>query len=266
VGSAYAPAVQRLARGALAVVLGLGAAAPSGCKERSRSAPHRAVNNGLSKLSEIDRSHPKAGVIVVLGSSTAEGQGATTPERSWVALYRAHLDREFVHFAVVSLAAGGQTTYHIQPSSYAPPPHRPAPVAGKNMDAALALSPSAILISLPSNDQAEGYSLEEQLANYDRLAAAAAAARVPLWVTTTQPRNFREPELREGLLAARQAILRRFSPRALDFWTPLADSAGLIRPELDSGDGTHIDDAGHALLARVVIEQHIPETVLAARN
>jgi len=134
------------------------------------------------------------------------------------------------------------------------------------MDAALALKPDAILISLPSNDQAEGYGLEEQLANYDRLAAAAGSARVPLWVTTTQPRNFRETERRQGLLAARQAILRRFSPRAPDFWTPLADSAGLIRPELDSGDGTHVDDAGHALLARVVIEQRIPEAVLEARN
>jgi hypothetical protein len=178
--------------------------------------------------------------------------------------YRAHLAHDFDHFVVVSLAVGGYTTFHIQPSSYVPPENRPRPVAGKNVDAALALNPSAILVSLPSNDQAEGYSLEEQLANYERVASAAGAAHVPIWVTTTQPRNFGEPDQRQSLVRARDAILRRFSPRAPDFWSPLADAAGFIRPELDSGDGTHINDAGHALLARVIIDLHIPESVLAA--
>lgn len=212
---------------------------------------------------DVDRSQP--GVIVVLGSSTSAGIGPRAAKNAWVARYQAYLAERFPNFELTNLAVGGQTTYHIQATGFVPPAGRPAPVADKNISAALALSPDAIIVSMPSNDAAASIPLAEQLANYDRLAALASAARVLLWVSTSQPRNFDSDAQRALLRQASTAIERNFAPRVLDFWTPFADAAGGIAPELDSGDGTHLNDAAHATLASIVIAARIPETLRVTR-
>ena len=57
------------------------------------------------------------------------------------------------------------------------------------------------------------------------------------------------------------AYLRGDIDTALALWTPLAEG-GHLRETLDSGDGAHVNDAGHKLLADVVIAANIPEAVL----
>jgi lysophospholipase L1-like esterase len=234
------------------------------CRRASSSAASRepAGGDGTDRLARLDRSHPGAGVIAVLGSSTAAGVGASAPELTWVSRYRAYLSREFPEVVVINLSVGGFTTFHIQPSTYVPPSDRPRPDPAKNIDAALTYQPNAVVINLPSNDQAAGYGWDEQLGNYERVVAAAAAAQVPLWITTSQPRNFARLEQRQELGRARAEITRRFATHALDFWTPLATPDGLLKRELDSGDGTHLNDKGHALLAEVVIAARLPQAVL----
>jgi lysophospholipase L1-like esterase len=215
---------------------------------------------GSAGAPSIDQSAP--GVIVVLGSSTSAGTGPTDPKNAWVPRYQAYLAQEFPNFKLTNLAVGGQTTYHIQPTGYAPPPNRPTPVEGKNITAALALNPDAIIVNMPSNDQANDFSQQEQQANYERIATLATGANVRLWVSTSQPRNFSEPERLTSLVQTRDAILARFSPRTLDFWTPFATASGTIKPEYDSGDGTHLNDGAHAILADIVKAAKIPEAVL----
>lgn len=204
-------------------------------------------------------------MIVVLGSSTAAGIGPSDPKNAWVSRYRAYLAERFPHFELTNLAVGGHTTYHVQATGFTPPVGRPSPVAGKNISAALALAPDAIIVNLPSNDAAANISWSEQFANYERVAAQAGAANVLLWVTTSQPRNFERLAQRLLLVQARDAIQRRFAPRALDFWAPFAEPSGKIKSEADSGDGTHLNDAAHATLAGIVVAARIPEAVLAAR-
>jgi lysophospholipase L1-like esterase len=211
-------------------------------------------------------SDTRPGMIVVLGSSTAAGIGPSDPKNAWVSRYRAHLAERFPNFKLTNLAVGGQTTYHVQATGFTPPAGRPSPTAGKNISAALAHVPDAIIVNLPSNDAAANISLSEQLANYERVAAQAGAAKVLLWVTTSQPRNFESHAQRLLLVQARDAIQRRFAPRALDFWTPFAEPSGEIESEADSGDGTHLNDAAHATLAGIVVAARIPEAVLAARS
>lgn len=199
------------------------------------------------------------GLIVVLGSSTSAGIGPKDPKNAWVSQYRARLAEQFPNVQLVNLAVGGYSTFEVQPTGFIPPPNRPAPVEGKNISAALAMNPSAILVNLPSNDQANRYSLAEQIANYDRIATLAESAHVPLWVSTTQPRNFSEPAQRESLMRARDAISQRFAPRALDFWTPFAADSGFIKANYNAGDGTHLNDAAHTILTRIVEAAKIPE-------
>jgi len=233
------------------------------CNERTTKSHASADPNSKnphaagSSLRPVNRS--VRGSIVVLGSSTAAGIGPNDPNNAWVARYQAFLATQFPNVTVVNLAVGGQTTFEVQPTGYVPPANRPAPVEGKNITAALRLNPSAIVVNLPSNDQANNYPLTEQLENYDRLANSAREAHVALWVSTSQPRNFNESAQVDDLMEARDAILEKFAPRALDFWTPFASPNGFIKATYNAGDGTHLNDAAHALLATIVESAQIPE-------
>lgn len=242
--------------------------APS-CHERSTNP--RAVG-GTSQLSNAAggaRALPQAdpsvrGLIVVLGSSTSAGIGPKEAKNAWVARYQVYLAERFPNVSLVNLAVGGQSTFEIQPTGYLPPANRPAPVQGKNITAALALKPSAIIVNLPSNDQANHFPLAEQLANYDRVANSSASAQVPLWVSTTQPRNFDSSAQLEDLMRARDAISKKFAPHTLDFWTPFATADGSIKAGYNAGDGTHLNDSAHAILASIVEAARIPEQFAAA--
>jgi lysophospholipase L1-like esterase len=231
----------------------------AGCTEKSKPSSAGTAPAALSSGPVV---HSRPGLIVVLGSSTSAGTGPRDPNNAWVPRYRAYLEQRFPAFTLTNLAVGGYTTFHVQPSGFTPPAGRPAPVVGKNITAALALTPDAIIVNLPSNDAAAQVPLAEQLANYQRLDELASAARVPLWVTTSQPRNFGDGAQRRLLTQASAGIERRFAPRVLDFWTPFADAAGRIKSEHDSGDGTHLNDAAHARLLEIVVAARVPEAVL----
>lgn len=220
---------------------------------------------GGSAGAPVDVDHSLPGKIVVLGSSTSAGTGPSNPDNAWVPRYKAYLTGQFPNVVLTNLAVGGQTTYHIQPTGYVPPGGRPTPVEGKNITAALALQPDAIIVNMPSNDQASDIPQEEQQANYERLAQLASGAQVKLWVSTSQPRNYGEQSRLTSLMQTRDFVLQRFTPLTLDFWTPFATAGGTIKPEYDSGDGVHMNDAAHAILAEVVIAAKIPEAILAAK-
>jgi lysophospholipase L1-like esterase len=221
--------------------------------------------SGATAGTGSDVDHQGSGVIVVLGSSTAAGSGPTDPNNAWVVRYTAYLAEEFPNFELTNLAQGGYTTFQIQPTGYTPPDGRPGPDSARNITAALALDPDAIIVNMPSNDQASNFPLAEQLDNYDRIAELATEQGVQLWVTTTQPRNLSD-EQRTALMQARDAISEKFGEFSIDFWTSFAEENGTIMPEYNSGDGTHLNDAAHAILRDLVVLEEVPETVLAVEN
>jgi lysophospholipase L1-like esterase len=202
---------------------------------------------------------------VLLGSSTSAGTGPKDPDNAWAERYAAYLARHFPDFQLVNLAVGGQTTYHIQPTGFVPPPDRPAPAQGHNITAALALSPRGLIVNLPSNDSAENVPAREQLQNIERIVSLAKARGLPVWVSTTQPRNFTEQEQRAAQGVVRDQIRERFAPYVLDFWEPFATAQHGIKPEFDAGDGVHLNDAAHARLLDIVIAARIPETIRGER-
>lgn len=194
--------------------------------------------------------------IVVLGSSTASGVGTTNPAEAWVERYATALEDRDRRNEVVNLAAPRQTTFHVLPTGSTTPPGRPAVDPGRNITAALATWPDAVIVNLPSNDAARSIPVEEQVANLERIVAAADAVGVPVWVTTTQPRDL-DAAGRALLVSARDRIIERFGPRAIDVWTGLAEPDGSIEPAYDSGDGIHVNAAGHALIAERVLAADI---------
>ncbi len=192
-------------------------------------------------------------LIVVLGSSTAAGTGASLPDSSWVGRFRNYIQNINPDAQVVNLAVGGYTSYQIREDGYAPPPGRPAPSPEHNITRALAYRPWGIIVNLPSNDVASNYALQESLDNYGAVEALAEAANVPIWFSTAQPRNFATQTQRDVLLAQTDSTFTRFGNYAIDFWNDIAAANGTILPQYNSGDGIHLNNGGHAVLySRVV--------------
>ena len=202
-------------------------------------------------------------LVVVLGSSTAEGYGPEHADSTWVNRLRVHLDGVDPRFEVLNLARGGYTTYHVLPAGSAVPDDLGgAPDPRRNIDAALARDPDAIVIGLTSNDSAYGYAVDEQTANFEAIAAAAEAAGVPLYVTTTAPRDLDDAG-RQRQRDVRDWILQRFGDRAIDAWTGFALPDGRLDPRWDSGDTLHQNDAGHRLIFERVRASGLAEDVLS---
>jgi len=187
-------------------------------------------------------------VIVVLGSSTAAGTGANPIDSAWVWRFTKYILQKDSSAKVINLAVGGYTTYDIMPTGFVPPANRPGPKEGHNITSALSYHPDVLIINLPSNDAASGYSVQEQLANYSLIVAQLTDPETRLFVSTTQPRNFADSSKVQTQVEMRDSTIRRFGPRTMDFWTDLATPDGTLKKEYDSGDGIHLNNAGHWIL------------------
>ncbi len=203
-----------------------------------------------------------ARLLVVLGSSTAEGVGPQDPANTWVNRYRAYARSVDPSVEILNLARGGYTTYHLLPTGTTTLAGRPRPDTLRNITRALTLRPAAIVINLPSNDAAAGFSVADQLRNYDAILARAEAAGVPVWITTTLPRNLDDAG-RRAQMALRDSTLARYGRRAIDIWTGIARPDGTLDPAYDSGDRLHLNDAAHALLFERVRAAGVLEAVRA---
>lgn len=196
--------------------------------------------------------------IVVLGSSTSAGTGANPPDSAWVNRFRKQLLSTDSTWRVANLAVGGFTTYHVMPDGFVPPSGRPTPRTSNNISYALEYNPVAIIINLPSNDAASGYPVSEQIANYDTLIRFASQRNIRLWITTTQPRNFSSQSQLDALMAMRDSTWSRYGSMAIDFWTEIALSTGYINPLYNSGDGIHLNNAGHRIIYERAAAKVIP--------
>jgi lysophospholipase L1-like esterase len=195
--------------------------------------------------------------IVVLGSSTAEGVGAT-PDSSWVERYRNELTQGNTTFEVINLARGGYTTYHILPDGTEIPSGTGVSIdSERNVTEALTYNPSAIIINMPSNDATRGFGADRQLDNFAAMYNAGQAAGSRVYITTTQPRNFTSQSQIDIQTEVRDSILSIYGDQAIDFWTGAATPDGMINPDFDSGDGIHQNNDGHSLMFQRVLGKMI---------
>lgn len=187
--------------------------------------------------------------IVVLGSSTAYGTGAVPIDSSCMNKYRNYVQSKHPQNTIINLATPSLTTYHVLcPNGFVPPPNRPFPVdTNRNITKALSFHPDAIIINLPSNDIALGIPQQESKDNYERTMYLADSANIPVWVTTTQPRNGLNAQEHLFLMEFRDWTYLRFGNKAIDFWTDVANLDGTINPVYSAGDGVHVNNLGHSL-------------------
>lgn len=192
--------------------------------------------------------------FVVLGSSTAEGIGTSPRDSAWVNRYRKYVKSYNPNNEVINLGKGGFGTYKILPTDSDNTKNRPTADTTRNFTKALQYQPDGIIINLPSNDVANGYSVEEQLANFRYLAQVSKANEIELWVTTTQARNF--PKEKDRLLQRdlKDSIIAMFPNSFIDFWSGFSDEDFRILKQYDSGDGCHMNNGAHRILKDRVIE------------
>lgn len=198
--------------------------------------------------------------VVVIGSSTAAGTGPSTPDSAWVNRYRHYLQAINPQNQVTNLAIGGTTTYHIMPSWFSAP-GKPTTNPNNNVTQAINLGADAIIVNMPSNDAANGFGIAEQMSNFIAIASSADSAGIPVWVCTTQPKNSISTASKAVQTGVRDSILNYFGNFAVDFWNGIADGNDEILPQYNSGDGTHLSDAGHAVLIQRIINEEIPNII-----
>src|SRR5215217_7449078 len=201
--------------------------------------------------------------VVILGSSTASGTGASSYDSSWAGKlqlsFRKNITAGDPDTIVINLAVGGYVTYYAMPTGYMPPAGRPAPDGEHNVTKALSFSPDIVLINFPTNDIGSGYSKNEFLNNLRFLSQQITSVGVKAYVATTQPRSQFDFSMRQALRECVDSVNNSFGANAINFWDDLATNDGQfnLRPEVNSGDGVHANNLGHRLLFERVREKNI---------
>jgi lysophospholipase L1-like esterase len=198
--------------------------------------------------------------IVILGSSTALGYGAT-PKKSWARLFEDSLKNINPNYIVDNLAVAGTTTYAAQPDDYVPPAGRPLPSKGHNITKAIKLGADAVIVNYPSNDAVLNYTPDEQKDNYRRISDEAAKHNILVWVATPQPRNTltrRQVNYQQKMF---DWINKYYGGKAINFHDGIASEKDSILFKYNAGDGIHVNNKGHKILYERVIGRSIPDTL-----
>lgn len=186
--------------------------------------------------------------VVVLGSSTAEGIGASVADSAWVGRLDNWLGDYSSTYTLTNLAVGGFTTYHIRPDG-SDNGSNPSVDTDHNITKALSLNPDYLIINLPSNNAASEIPVETTMEHYREIKALADQAGIKTFIITPQPRNFGPSSNKRVILMEELDSVRAgFGSYVIDVFDSLADDNGMIEPTLDTGDGVHLNDNGHAYI------------------
>lgn len=105
-----------------------------------------------------------------------------------------------------------------------------------------------LIISMTTNDVANGFGVNELIANINLIRSKALAAGVEqVIITTSHPRKINATTTKNYMLQ-RDQVLKTFGLAAVNFFDPVADADNLFKAELLSEDGIHPNDKGHKVL------------------
>lgn len=205
--------------------------------------------------------------LVVLGSSTAAGTGPSTLDSAWVWRYEDFIFQNDTRMRLTNLARGGFTTYNILPSNTTIPNGVNQSIdTTRNVTMARSLRPNAVIINLPSNDAANEYSIADQLVNYSLITDQLDLDSIVYWVATPQPRNNFSTVQKQIQLDMRDSTFSIFSDFAIDFWNGFETAANDLDAAFDSGDGVHMNDAGHRELFLRVLAEELPPFLINSKT
>ena len=160
----------------------------------------------------------------MLGSSTAEGEGASSTANSWVGLLESALS-DAANVSITNLAMGGYTTLELLPGSG----------ASGSIDAAIGEDPDLIVVALAgSNDLDIGTSTTNYLSRLTQVRDKARAAGIPTFFVGTAPKDLSDSErlllsdwntrMRSSFSTCWTPTNAAYSPCFMDVFTDLANS------------------------------------------
>jgi len=214
--------------------------------------------------------------IVILGSSTAAGNGASV-DSSWAARLQASFRKnasDGIDTIIDNRAYPGYLTYKGMPSDYVMPANRTnpdwAPDPLRNVTWVLSQNPKPdiVILSYVSNDANlyPDYTEKETMDNLRFMFQSYNSAGIRCFITSTQPRNDMSAAQRTMLRELRDSIINNFGIYSIVFWDDLVTGDGLnmLKPEVNSGDGIHPNNLGHRLLFQRVQAKNIFSVVSGA--
>ncbi len=183
-------------------------------------------------------------VIIGIGSSTLSGTGAISPNKVGERI-QSYLDVNTTGGLFVNVAqAQLDTRYFLADGGNAlVMPHR-------NITAACSIRPTAILLFLPTNDIGAGLTPQQFVDNLSSMYQYAWDRRIPCFVGSPVPRTSFTPAQKNSLLQA-LAIMRNTFPSEffIDLYDTFNDGNNNTLLQYEAGDGIHMNDAGHGVLA-----------------
>ncbi len=185
--------------------------------------------------------------IVILGSSSAAGEGANPIDSAWAFRLQLTINQNGTKATFTNLAYAGYVTYQAMPTGYTVA-GRPAPDTARNITKALSLHPTLVMISFPSNDIADNYTDDEIMNNFAVMTHMLDSAKVQYIVFGTQPRNFPDSTQRMRLKTLDDKIVAAYPINVNDFLAALSTSSYDINPIYSAGDGIHLNNSGHCLI------------------
>ena len=198
--------------------------------------------------------------LTIIGSSTSDCYGIASYDSCYVGRLQQYYGSAI---AITRLAVSGSSVYKGMPTGYIPPATRSLemPDTAHNITAALQTHPDVVLVNYPSNGY-DVYSVAESMYCLRVIKDAANGAGVACYITTTQPRSepypYSTPEIRKKMAEIKDSVLNEFGPFAINFWNDIVNPAdSTIITSLGQGDGTHLNSAGHKILAEKVIAKNI---------
>ena len=194
--------------------------------------------------------------IVILGSSTAAGEGAKPLDSAWAYHIQDVINKNGIKATFINLAVAGYTTYQALPSGYHTA-NRPAPDTNANITKALSLKPTLVLLSFPSNDIANNYTGTETMNNYATITHLLDSAKVQYIIFGDQPRNFPNYNQRLREKTLNDSIKNVYSIHVNDFFSALSTNTYLINPIYSAGDGIHLNNSGQDLILNATLKQPI---------
>ncbi len=200
--------------------------------------------------------------IVVLGSSTAAGTGASPASLGWVGRIQTKLANDSKNAKVINLALAGFTSYNILPTGYAVAPGRPMPDSLRNISKALTYKPDLVIINLPTNDIASLYTDDEILSNFRAVSNLLDNSQIPYIVTGTQPRNFATYDQRKRLKTLNDKLRNMYPNSIEDFLERLSEPTWEILSAYSFGDGVHLNNQGHLVIFESIASNSIFKRVL----
>lgn len=197
--------------------------------------------------------------VVLIGSSSAAGSGASTFEHAYAGRLSSWLSANAPTSCLQDLAASGYTTYELRPASLGYTPQRPGVDSARNIDAALALAPRLLIIHLPSNDVAYGYTLSESLKNLEAMIDQARAADVDVAVVGPHPRGL-SGDRRDSLIRWARILDTISRVETIQVWDSLSTDSTALRAGVRQ-DGVHFNDSGHAIVFRQILRSRSWESL-----